>query len=295
MSGSVILNLSRVLHRIPRSLFWVCQRCWLRLPVVVKLPWGGWWLAWGDVMGRHVRLRDGFEEGEQNFLLRFLCRGMVVMDIGAHQGLYTLLASKRVGPTGQVIAFEPSPRELRRLRWNLLLNRCRNVRLEPLALSSSEGVADLFICLGQETGCNSLRRPAVSEPTKPIRVRVTTLDNYFQSTNIGHIDFVKLDVEGAEKEVLKSATTLLTHKPRPIIMGELADVRTEPWGYRSVEIYEYLAARGYRWFSMTPEGRLRSCQRKEHFHENLLAVPDEKPGLVASYVEEVGERCVGAA
>ena len=57
------------------------------------------------------------------------------------------------------------------------------------------------------------------------------------------------------------------------------------------EIYEFLATRGYQWFSVTPEGRLRPCPKKEHFHENLLAVPGEKLGLTASFVEETEERC----
>lgn len=268
--------------------------CWLPLPPLpVRLPWGGWWLAWNnDVLSKHICLREGFEEGEQNFLLHFLQSGMQVFDLGAHHGLYTLLASKRVGPKGQVIAFEPSSRERRRLQWHIKLNRYANVQVEPLALGGSEGVAELFICLGPETGCNSLRPPVVSEPTKPIQVFVTTLDNYLQKSQIDLVDFIKLDVEGAELEVLKGATKLLSHKPQPIIMCELADVRTEPWGYRSVEIYEFLAARGYRWFSITSGGRLRFCPKKERFHENLLAVPEEKIGLVAVFMEDFGKQCV---
>lgn len=264
-----------------------------RLPLPVRLAWGGWWLASpNDVMSKHVRQRDDFEEGEQSFMLEFLKQGMFFFDIGAHQGIYTLLASKKVGSSGQVFAFEPSPRELRRLRWNLFLNRCRNVRVVPSALGSREGVAELFVCLGQETGCNSLRPPAVSEPTKSTQVLVTTLDSYLQKHHIDLVDFIKLDVEGAELEVLKGATKLLSHNSRPVLFCELADIRTGPWGYRSVKIYEFLATRGYHWFTITPEGRLRACPKKEHFHENLVAVPVEKLRLVAAFVEELGEHCI---
>src|SRR5438309_4114648 len=104
-------------------------------------------------------LRNGFERQEQEFLLEFLGPGMTFIDIGAHHGLYSLLASKKVGPSGRVVAFEPSPREFRRLRWNLALNRCRRVRAEPFALGATDGTADLFVCLGWDTGCNSLRPP----------------------------------------------------------------------------------------------------------------------------------------
>lgn len=242
-------------------------------------------MGWNDVMSSHIRLRDDFEKGEHNFLLRFLQPGMTFFDIGAHHGLYTLLACKKVGATGSVIAFEPSPRERKRLRVNIKINRCANVRVEPVALGSNEGFAEFFVCLGQETGCNSLRPPSVVQPTKPIRVPITILDNYLQAFQIALVDFIKLDVEGAELDVLKGATKLLNHKPRPLIMCELADVRTKAWGYLSEEIYEFLESRGYRWFSTTPDGVLRPCSRKNHFHENLIAVPEEKLGLVTGFVE----------
>lgn len=243
-------------------------------------------------MGTHILLHDNFEQGEQGFLLQFLRPGMTILDIGAHHGLYSLLASKKVSPGGHVIAFEPSPRELRRLRRHLSLNRRRNVQVEPLALGDTEETRELYVVLGQETGCNSLRPPAISEPVRKIRVPVTTIDRYIQRTGIQRVDFMKLDVEGAELEVLKGGTRLWSDF-KPVVLCELADVRTEPWGYRSVAIYEFLVALSYRWFSITLEGRLLSCLRKERFHENLLAVPHEKLKLVTdSIMDESGERCI---
>ena len=267
-----------LLRRVRRGL--------LRLfPKRHRLPWGGWWLETGDVRSEHVRLGDDSERGEQGFLLAFLRPGMTFFDLGAHHGFYTLLASTKVGATGRVFAFEPSPRERRRLQRHLELNRCTNVVVEPMALGEREGVADLFVCLGRETGCNSLRPPAVSEPTRPVRVPVTTLDRYQRGRGPDQLDFIKLDVEGAELDVLKGAPGLLGRRPRPLIMCELADVRTEPWGYRSARIHEYLTARDYEWFSVTKEGLLRACPRREHFSENLLAVPVEKLELVSSFGE----------
>jgi len=74
---------------------------------------------------------DSFEKAEIHFVENFLKEGMTVLDIGAHHGFYTILASKKVGPSGRVIAFEPSPRERRRLLLHLKLNQCSNVKVEP--------------------------------------------------------------------------------------------------------------------------------------------------------------------
>lgn len=256
-----------------------------RLPLPVHVPEIGWWLTWNDVMGKHIRLHDKFEQGEQIFLLRFLKPGMIFLDVGAHHGLYTLLASKKVGKEGRVIAFEPSQRELRRLRWHLALNRCRNVHVEPVAVGDTEGTAELFVCLGKETGCNSLRRPAVSERLRKVEGSITTLDRSLHRAGIDKVDFIKLDVEGAELEVLKGASGLLANS-KPVILCELADVRTKPWRYSSVQIYDFLTARDYRWFSVTPEGNLRPCPRKAQYHENLIGVPGEKIPALVTYIEE---------
>lgn len=270
-----------------REKLWIAHNRFLAwLPWLIRLPQGGWWLGWNDVTSSRIYLRQGFEEGEQSFLSCFLQNGMTALDIGAHHGFYTLLFSNKVGSHGSVIAFEPSPRELRKLRWNLALNRSRNVHLEPFALSSNGGMATLFVCLGQETGCNSLRPPAVSEPTQPVPVPVTTLDRYLEEHTVGPVDFIKIDVEGAELDVLKGAAKLLNCNSQPIIMCELADIRTEPWGYRSYEVYEFLETYGFRWFSVTPEGRLWPCPRREQYHENLIAIPGDKLSALAIFFED---------
>jgi len=200
---------------------------------------------------------------------------MVCLDIGAHLGFYSLLASRKVGATGKVVAFEPAYREYTLLRRHLRLNRCTNMRAERLAVGSHEGEATLFIVQG-ETGLNSLRPPAVAEPVQPVTVPVITLDQYVEQTNLSLIDLVKIDVEGAELDVLKGSVEILRRCPRPVIMAEVQDVRTAPWGYQASAIYDFLAARRYRWFSVTMHGKLYARPRTEHFDENLVAIPQER-------------------
>jgi len=259
------------------------------VPVPTPLPFGGWWLAWNDEIGDAIFLW-GYEEAEQRFVERFLKSGMTVLDIGAHQGFYTLLASQLVGPQGRVVAFEPSPRERRRLCWNLRMNRCRNVRIEPLALAAREGELRLFLVKGRETGLNSLRPPKVSEPVEVIPVQATTLDAYLGRSGIEKVDFIKMDVEGAELEVLKGAERLLQRTPRPVWIIEVQDIRTEAFGYSAKDILEFLWGRGFHWFKITQEGRLLPLASPEELIRwpgyNFVAVPKERLQEVSHLLAE---------
>lgn len=210
-----------------------------------------------------------FEVAEGAFLDRFITPGMHVIECGAHQGFFTLQLCDLVGPTGTVLAFEPSPRERERLDRNLWRNSCTNVTVDPRALGAEEGMAKLFIC-DYETGCNSLRPPAVDEEIHQLLVRVTTLDLAIAEIGETFPDFIKIDAEGAELQILRGAEHCL-RTGRPTIFCELADIRTEPWGYRAVEIFDHVTQMGYSWFSITDSGELNPQPRQEDFHGNFIA------------------------
>lgn len=135
---------------------------WLKWPIPYPLPYGGWFLLYPDEMGANLFLwpvkKPAYEQGESRLLQRFLKRGMICMEIGANQGFYTILLAKLVGDEGKVCAFEPVPEEFRKLKMNLWLNKCANrVVLENCALSSREGIYDLFVCLDGHGSRSSFR------------------------------------------------------------------------------------------------------------------------------------------
>jgi FkbM family methyltransferase len=252
-------------------------RLFPRIPVPVKLFLGQWWLAEHSALD-HAIVSGGFEAAESLFVRNFLRPGATVLDVGAHHGFYTLLASKCVGVTGRVIAFEPSPRERDRLHKHIRLNACANVRIETFALGSGECETDLFLVDGIEDWCNSLRPPAVDAGITRVRVRVKPLDDFVDEARLASVDFVKLDVEGAELDAIKGATKLLTSKGRPVLMVEVYDQRTEPWGYKACEIVQYLATLGYEWYQLDVDGRLESIATdRPTYDANLIAVPAERP------------------
>jgi FkbM family methyltransferase len=246
-----------------------------RIPVPIRLPFGALWILRNDNLGELLRTST-FEKEEVAFVARFLQPGMTVLDVGAHHGLYTLLASKCVGPLGRVFSFEPSPRERRALHLHLTLNLCRNVKVQGLALGSGQTQTDLFVVQGSQTGCNSLRPPIVVSETVPVRVEVVRLDDWLEAHKVDRVDFIKLDVEGGELEVLNGAEKLLERQPRPVILAEVQDLRTRPWEYRAKEIIEYLIHRGYKWFNITIEGYLEELDiNAAEFDGNFIATPLE--------------------
>jgi FkbM family methyltransferase len=279
--------LQRPFSEQSRLLYWRWRRLFPNMPLPVRLPFGGWWLARNDYLGRCV-VEGQFESAEVAFVSRFLRPGMTVLDVGAHHGFYTLLLSKLVGPEGRVFAFEPSPRERRTLLRHVRINRCGNVNVEALALGSEEGNASLFVVQGEQTGCNSLRTPASDVPGEfiPTPVRIVRLDDWLDAQKIERVDFIKLDVEGGELEVLRGAEDLLERHPRLLILAELQDVRAEAWGQRAKDVAAFLQSFGFRWFKPMLGGNLANVpEDRDEYDDNLVAVPEERMGEIAEMIE----------
>lgn len=266
------------------------RRLFPRAPIPVRLQFGAWFLA-GTSAVDNALLWGGFERAEIFFVGRFLRSGMTVLDIGAHHGLYTLLASKKVGAAGRVAAFEPSPRERAQLQRNVKINFCSNVGIEAYALGGERAQTDLYVVSGGEDGCNSLRPPIAASSAAPMSVAVRRLDDWMEERKMERVDFIKLDVEGGERDVLRGAEKLLEREPRPVILAEVQDLRTGPWGYAAKEIIEHLARRRYQWFAMDAEGWLSELDvSAEKYDGNFVACPEERKAEMEAFLAEKGTK-----
>jgi FkbM family methyltransferase len=256
------------------------RRAFPEMPIPLRLAFGAWWLAQKSALDDDL-IHEGFEDAEMAFVERMLRTGMTVLDVGAHHGLYTLLASKRVGSAGRVIAFEPSARERKRLQRHLRLNRCRNVVVQSCALGDKHREADLFIVEGSEDWCNSLRTPQIDAGTTTERVEVERVDDALNRLGISRVDLIKLDIEGAELSFLQGARRTLAQS-RPVILAEVQDLRCRPWGYAAREIIDFLRDANYCWFALTANSILQpiSTQLKT-YDANLVAIPEERAARFA--------------
>jgi FkbM family methyltransferase len=149
-------------------------------------------------------------------------QGDIVVDVGAHIGKYTIIASKRVGANGKVIAIEAHPGNYEMLNRNIKLNGLTNVTTLNYAVYSKESKIRLYMP-DEEFGYTmhhsimfSYLSPKYSlkgkENEKFIEVNANTLDNLLQKNGISReVNWIKIDVEGAEFEVLKGATEILSN------------------------------------------------------------------------------------
>lgn len=175
-------------------------------------------------------------------LLRALKEGDCAVDGGANIGFFTLLMSKLVGDTGQVLAFEPGENNLERLIRNLNLNRCVNVKVVPKPLWASKTNVNLF-CY-EDGGANSLwPRDGVDRGNE---MAATTLD----LECLHPPKLIKLDIEGAEVRALRGARATL--KNHPVIITEMNEKALERAGTSFEELRQTL--RGYDCFLLSQTG-----------------------------------------
>ncbi len=267
------------------SLAYRARRVFPEMPIPLRLPFGAWWLAQTSALDDDL-IHEGFEEAEMAFVEKLLQPGMTVLDAGAHHGLHTLLASKRVGRRGRVIAFEPSPRERKRLRRHLWVNRCKNVDVQSCALGDERREADLFLVEGREDWCNSLRTPQIDARTVTVRVEVERVDDVLEKLGVTRVDFIKLDVEGAELSFLQGARATLAAS-RPVILAEVQDLRTRPWGYAAREVIDFLTRADYCWFALTANSNLQAIStRLKTYDANLVALPEERADEIRKMLAE---------
>jgi FkbM family methyltransferase len=185
-------------------------------------------------------------EPETTSVVRHLIRpGDVVFDVGANFGWYTTLFAQCVGDGGRVYAFEPVPATYRRLLEHLELNALQaRATVERAAASDTAGQATVYVFKSQSDGCASLAHLGNLDH-EMIQAPLVRLDDYCRQQGLDRIDFLKCDVEGSELAVLRGCGALLERPDAPIVLVEVNDETSQAFGLTRLDVWDYLASRGY--------------------------------------------------
>lgn len=240
---------TRVCARLPTGGFAMILRTWLsrllasspvsRIPVRVrKGPARG---ARWTLLPFSYNWREGGEADLQPGLARLAqVSGAVCWDFGAHFGIHTVGMARQVGPSGQVVAFEPDAVAFARLELHVVMNRLANVVLFRAAVSSSKGVQRLISASGPGSTVSHFRYPGEAEPEEHSSVAVEMIapDDLVQLGRIRPPDLIKVDVEGHGASALQGSLSSIRNKLPVIIFSshsptEINGARDllEPLGY----------------------------------------------------------------
>lgn len=187
------------------------------------------------VYGVYKRLS---ERDELAYIRGNVSPGSVVCDIGANVGLYTAELSKLAGADGVVHAFEPDPGNCALLRRRTA--RLNNVRTHECAVGRKSGTASLFV---SDELCVDHRMYACVEPRRTVDVQCVCLDDFLKDEP--RLDFVKMDVQGFEYEVLQGMRTVLSRNPQIRMVMELWPYGLKQAGASAAALLEFLAGLGF--------------------------------------------------
>ena len=235
-----------------------------------------------DAVGGEIYRNGLFEPETVDFINNNLKEGMTFIDIGANIGQYTLLASKIVGETGVVVSVEAVPDTFSKLNNNISINYLKNVASHNIALSDSEGFTTFHLGHYGNSGASSLK-PTINTGAREIKVRTNTLDNLLYSLNA--IDFIKIDVEGAEFMVLSGGKKTL-EKFKPMIILEISDDNfTGKYGVSTMDLIALLQELNYAVF-VIKEGGLEKWVEKMKYPSwyNVACIHNSKITNVSSLI-----------
>lgn len=181
----------------------------------------------------------------------------VVFDVGTNIGT---IANWFANRTHHVHGFEPHPDNIRLTNEQIQIRKTKNITLSQLALGSEPG--KLLLHVKNFHGHHSLGDTSASPTVEKIEVDVETLDRYCNSNGIEQIDFLKIDVEGFEEEVLKGATTMLKNANVGLVLFELRQSILASIGKNGKDMFAPLLEHGYKIFTL--DGRFLTPDELEN-------------------------------
>jgi FkbM family methyltransferase len=181
-----------------------------------------------------------YEKPNFDFLIAHTGKDAVVLDIGAHIGLFAAVAARIAGDKGKVYAFEPAPATFALLQETIRINNQESIvepRSEAMGLENGQTV--FYVSDTVADNSNSLVSYKGDRTLYPIDVTILTVDSFVKSKQLDKVSFLKIDVEGAEYDAIRGAEkTLLEKRPAVILAIHPDAIRSK--GDSLEDIYDFL-------------------------------------------------------
>lgn len=185
---------------------------------------------------------------EEKFLMDLDLSGQTVYDIGGYEGAFTIFFARAVGKNGRVIIFEPHPENINKIMENIRLNKFDNVGVWQIGLGKRREKATLAFRrseLATASVQEDIKAQILQEKgAKAIQVEIDSLDSQITANNLPKPDFIKIDVEGLEMDVLLGmGETIKGYKPKLLIEIHGVDIERKTENVQRVA--GFLMASGY--------------------------------------------------
>lgn len=200
---------------------------------------------------------------DESFLSKILRKDSTYVDVGANIGTLVLKGAMLVGKDGHVIAIEAHPRTFKILESNLKLNNCNNIELINSAVGNKKGTVYFSDIKADDTN------KILTESEKGIKVQIETLDVLLN--HINHIDLLKIDVEGFEKQVFEGGKATLNKSK--LIFFESYEKNYSNYDYHTGDIISLLNNMGFHVFRIVDNQNVLQLNKdyKSLKCENLIA------------------------
>lgn len=202
-----------------------------------------------QVISRYIAIKKEWEQNETNFLKTIIHEGMIVVDIGANIGYFSLLLSNLIGSTGKVFSFEPNPRSFNFLKKNTEQNKIKNIKIFQNAVGNKDRMTKLFLSK-INFGDNRIS-PTLIEDTDAEReiidVKMVTLDNILQNETI---DFLKVDSQGAEMKILEGAKKTLEKNKKIKMFLEFWPIGLKSQGCEPLNFLSKIHSLGFKIYDL---------------------------------------------
>jgi FkbM family methyltransferase len=209
------------------------------------------------------------DRAERQLLREILIAGAVVVDAGANIGIYSQFFSRRVGATGVVHSFEPSPENFARLQS--ATRKLANVRLSQAAVGEYSRRSNLY--LSDNLNVDHRTYATEGDPRRELPIDIIALDDYFKRGQ--RVDLIKMDIQGYELHALRGATRVLADNPHAKLLLEFWPYGLKQAGADWLELIDTLRIKNMSVFQITNYGlvpfRADSVRVSPEWYANLFA------------------------